>query len=134
MKFCVKDMDIATGGINIAILNKEDAENLDLRPGDRVLVKFEGQELICVLDISESQKAVPRGKIGLFEEVLDYLQVKHGAVVELKFTAKPESVSYIRQKLFGEKLNYEEVLKKIQLQANIASLNLACAENKTARP
>ncbi|MFH1682769.1 MAG: thymidine phosphorylase family protein [Candidatus Woesearchaeota archaeon] len=109
MKFKVKDMDIATGGIMIAILNINDAHKLDLKLGDRIILKKDHQEITCILDISESKKAVPEGKIGLFEEVLDRLKVKHGSMVSLKFTGKPESVKYIRDKLYGKHLTYQEL-------------------------
>ena len=110
MKFRVKDMDIATGGIFVAILNQKDAHKLDLHSGDRILVADGQKSITCILDISESDRAVSDGKIGLFEEVLANLNVKHGAVVEVKFTGKPESVAHIRDKLFGKELRYREIL------------------------
>lgn len=110
MKFIVKDMDIATGGTLIAILNEKDAHKLDLHSADRLLVKHNHHEITCILDISESRKAVPEGKIGLFEEVLDALAVKDGDEVSIKLTGKPESVAHIRKKLYGEPLTYEELL------------------------
>lgn len=109
MHFTVKDMDIASGGIYIAILNKKDAKKLDLRSGDRVLVKHNSKEVTCILDISETKKAVPEGKLGLFEEVLDHLHVKNNDHIDLKYTRKPESVIHIREKLFGKRLSYEEM-------------------------
>ncbi len=109
MHFIVKDMDIASGGIYIAILNKKDAKKLDLHSGDRVLVKHNSKEVTCILDISDSSKAVPEGKLGLFEEVLTHLHLKNNAHVDLKYTAKPESVVHIREKLFGKRLSYEEM-------------------------
>ncbi len=109
MKLIVKDMDIATGGILVAILNKRDAKKLDLHSGDRVLVHDGGKELTCVLDISESDKAVPEGKIGLFEEVLRKLNVKEGHILNIKLTGKPESVKYIREKLHGQRLSYSKL-------------------------
>ena len=109
MKFQVKDMDIATGGILVAIININDAHRLDLQSGDRIVLKKDHKEITCILDISESKRAVPEGKIGLFEEVLDRLRVKHGTTVSLKFTGKPESVKHIRNKLFGSHLTYEEL-------------------------
>ncbi len=109
VKFKVKDMDIATGGVKVAILNQKDAKTLDLHSADRILVKHDSKSITCILDISESKKAVPEGSIGLFEEVLDYLGVKRGALVEVKFTGKPESVKHIRDKLFGKELNYTEL-------------------------
>ncbi len=109
MHFKVKDMDIASGGTFIAILNKKDAKKLDLRSGDRVLVKHNSKEVICILDISETKKAVPEGKLGLFEEVLDHLHVKNNDHIDLKYTAKPESIIHIREKLYGKHLSYEEL-------------------------
>ncbi|HLC89225.1 MAG TPA: AMP phosphorylase [Candidatus Nanoarchaeia archaeon] len=109
MKFRVKDMDIATGRTLVAILNVNDARKLDLRSGDRILLKFDHQEITCILDISESRKAVPEGRIGLFEEVLASLKVKNNQLVELKFTGKPESVVHIREKLFGKHLSYHDL-------------------------
>jgi len=109
MKFRVKDMDIATGGVLVAILNKKDAHKLDLRSGDRVIVKKNSQEITCILDISESKKAVPEGRIGLFEEVLARLNVRHNNIVDIKLTGKPESIKHIRDKLFGKHLSYREL-------------------------
>ncbi|MEW5896979.1 MAG: AMP phosphorylase [Nanoarchaeota archaeon] len=108
MKFKVKDMDIATGGILVAILNQKDAKKLDLHYGDRLLVS-DGKPITCILDISESHKAVPPGSVGLFEEVLDKLGVKGGDEVEVTLTGKPESLKHIRSKLFGKELGYKEL-------------------------
>ncbi len=102
-------MDIATGGKLIAILNIHDAKRLDLHSGDRILIIYKNRRTICVLDISESAKAVPKGKIGLYEEVLDKLDVKRNAIIELKFTGKPESVKHIREKLHGKRLSHKEL-------------------------
>ncbi len=110
MKFIVKDMDISTGGLRIVILNFKDARKLDLQSGDRVIVKNGGKPFTCILDISESDKAVPIGKLGLFEEVLDALDVKSGDQIDLHYTGKPESVKHIRDKLHGKELSYEALL------------------------
>ncbi|PIZ52046.1 AMP phosphorylase [Candidatus Woesearchaeota archaeon CG_4_10_14_0_2_um_filter_33_13] len=109
MKFKVKDMDIATGGILIVILNHNDATKLDLHSGDRILVKAKKSSITCILDISESDVAVPEGKIGLFEEVLDRLGIHEGNLVEVSFTGKPESVKHIREKLHGKRLSYKQL-------------------------
>lgn len=109
MKFKVKDMNIATGGILIAILHKKDAKRLDLASGDRIIVRDGKKEVTCVLDISESEKVVPEGKIGLFEEVLQRLKIRAGRLVEIGLTGKPESVAHIRDKLLGKHLNYKEI-------------------------
>ena len=109
IRFRVKDMKINTGGTLVAILNKKDAKSLDVRHEDRVKLNYKRKEVIVVLDISESRRAVPEGEIGLFEEVLSKLGVHQGDTIELELTTKPESVSYIRDKLSGRKLGYHEL-------------------------
>jgi putative thymidine phosphorylase len=111
MKFKVYDLDLYTGGPLVAVLRKNDARHLDAYSGDRILVKYGKKEAVCILDIAQSKKGVPEGRIGLFEEVLARLEVKHGAEVNVKFSGKPESVSYIREKLFGKKLSYDKLYK-----------------------
>ena len=59
MKLTVKDMDIATGDVLVAILNEKDAALLDLHPVDRLLVRKGNKKAVAVLDIAESSKAVP---------------------------------------------------------------------------
>ena len=56
-------MDIASGGILIAILNFKDAQKLDLHSGDRIQLTAGKRKTTCILDISKSDKAVPRGKL-----------------------------------------------------------------------
>lgn len=109
MKLTVKDMDIATGGVLIAILNEEDARRFDLHHEDRIIVKKGKKSTTAVVDIAESTKAVPVGKIGLFEEVMDKVHAKHNDTVEIDIQDKPKSVQFIRKKLDGKKLNSEEI-------------------------
>jgi len=108
MKFTVKDMDIASGGILVVVINQKDAEKLDLHHDDRIKIQKGRKKLIANVNISESDKAVPIGKAGLFEEVLDKLRAKQGDKVEVDLTPKPKSVRYIRDKLHGKDLNYKE--------------------------
>ncbi len=102
-------MNIATGGIMVAILNQKDARKLDFHSGDRVLVKHGKKEATCILDLSESKKAVPEGEIGLFEEVLSRLNVRSRSLVHISYTGKPEAVKHIRDKLYGKTLTYKEL-------------------------
>ncbi len=102
-------MDIASGGILIAIIHKDDALKLDLHSGDRVELSVGKRKTTCILDLAESKKAVPPGKLGLYEEVLDKLKIKRNDSVKLRINGKPESVKHIRAKLYGKRLNYEEM-------------------------
>ncbi|MBT3451080.1 hypothetical protein HN448_03860, partial [archaeon] len=107
MKFKVKDMDISTGGILIAILNERTAKLLDLCHGDRIKIKSGKKEMIAILDISENTHVVNNSQIGLFEEALKKLNLKRNSTVEVSFVGKPESVKHIREKLTGKKLSYQ---------------------------
>ncbi len=109
MKLKVKDMDIATGGSLVVILNREDALKLDLHVMDRIKVKKGRRTETVVVDIAESRKAVKPGNIGVFEEVVGSLELKHGDTVDISMARKPLSLSFIRKKLDGEKLSKEEI-------------------------
>jgi len=114
MKLKVKDIDIATGWPLIAVLNEIDALKLDLHHGDRVKIKKGNKNVIAIIDISESKKTVPKGQIGLYEEVLTNLNVKSGNFVDVSLVEKPASIQYIKKKLKGKKLSYEEFYQIIE--------------------
>jgi len=109
MKLKVKDMDIATGGPLVVILNREDARKLDMHVMDRIKVKKGRKTETVVVDIAESRKAVKPGNIGIFEEVIDSLKLKHGDIVDISMARKPLSLSFIRKKLDGERLSKKEI-------------------------
>ena len=114
MKFKVKDVDIATGETLVCILNRKDANNLDLHPNDRLRVTKGKNSTIAVLDVAESRKAVPPGKLGLMEEVLKKLGARQGDTVEIALEEKPRSISLIKKKLNGHKLTPEELKQIIE--------------------
>jgi AMP phosphorylase len=107
MKLKVKDMDIATGGVLIVLVNEEDAHGLDLHYGDRVKIIKGKKTTTATINVAESKKAVPAGKIGLIAE-------------------KPVGVSYIQKKLNGGKLTkqeIDEIVKEI-VKNNLTSIEL----------
>jgi len=109
MRLTVKDMDIATGDIRIVIINQKDAQELDLHHMDRLVVSYKNKKTTAIVDIAESKKAVPSGKIGLFEEVLDALNAKQGDIVDIEIEEKPESLNHIKKKLEGKELTQKEL-------------------------
>ena len=109
MKLKVKDMDIATGGVQVVLLNEEDAHKLDLHHGDRVSIKMGKKLTTATLNIAESRKAVSAGRVGLYEETIDALNAKHDDTVDIDIQEKPVAVSYIQKKLNGGKLTKQEI-------------------------
>ncbi|MBI4149791.1 AMP phosphorylase [Candidatus Woesearchaeota archaeon] len=109
MKLVVKDMAIATGGVLIATLNQHDAALLDLHPADRIRIARGKIETIVVVDYAKSERAVPRGHIGLFDEVLQKLHATTGDPVDIWMEKKPESINHIKHKLDGRELTSSEI-------------------------
>ncbi len=108
MKLKVKDIDIATGGPLVAVLNECNALKLDLHYEDRIKIKKGRKSVIAIIDIADSKKIVSCGQIGLYEEVLTKLNAKSGNFVDIFLVEKPVSIQYIKKKLKGKKLSYKE--------------------------
>lgn len=126
MKLIIKDMDIATGGTQVVLLNERDALKLDLHHGDRVLVSKGKKKTVAILDIAESGKAVSCGHVGLFEEVLDIIKAKDKDVVKIDVAEKPLTIGYIRKKLDKQELSSNEISEIVKdiLLNNLTELEL----------
>ena len=66
MKLRAKDIDISSGGPLIVVLNHKDAKMIDLHVMDRVKVRKGNKSETVVVDIAESDKIIPKEKIGFF--------------------------------------------------------------------
>ncbi len=111
LKLKPKKIEIKTGNLWIAVLNEETAHKLDLHPGDRVELTVgkgkDKRELNAILDISED--GFGKDQVGLFMETWKKLKIKRGDVVHVNRAVKPDSLIYIREKLFGKKLNAKKI-------------------------
>jgi len=136
MKFKVHDVNLSSGGPLIAILNKKDAIKFDVFPLDRLKLKKGKHSLIVVLDIAEDSQILP-GHIGLFDEVLFRLKLKDKDSIQIELEKRPKSISYIKKKLKGEKLNQKQfnaIIKDI-VQNRLSQIEItyfvsACYTNK----
>lgn len=140
MDLRVKDMDIATGGVIVVLLNRDDAISLDLHHEDRVSLKKGKRQTVAVLDIAESEKVLKPGYIGFFEEALDALKAKHNGTVSISIENKPESIQYIRKKLDKKELSYKELFTVIKdivdnklTASEITFFVSACYTNKLSK-
>jgi AMP phosphorylase len=105
----VKNMGIATGGPLVVYINKKDAYKLDLHTSDRIKVLKGGKIATAVVDIAESSKVVPPGKIGLCEEVADLIKARGNDDVRVMLAGKPMSIEHIKRKLDGFRLSRKEI-------------------------
>lgn len=109
MKFKVKDLDIATEGPLVVVLNQKDAQLLDLHAADRVLLRFNKKKTVAIVDIAESKKSVKQGWLGCFEEIIDKLGITQGDEIRLDYAHKPRSIKFIKKKLKGKALDTKEI-------------------------
>ncbi len=115
MKLKIKDVNLSTGGPVIAILNQIDATNLGVNAGDRVVlsrIKRYKDKVIAVVDISTS--GVEPGEIGLFEEVLRFLDVEEGTHINVELSQQPKAIQYIKNKLLGKHLTEQQIKDIVQ--------------------
>jgi len=109
MKLKVNDLDISTGGTLIAIMNSQDARQLDIRALDRIKITYMGRTETVIVNISETSKTVHSGEIGLVEEVLKSLNLRDRNIVKIALDRKPLSLGYIKKKLDGKELSKTEI-------------------------
>ena len=113
-EFIVKEIHIETGGIIVCLLLASQAKQLDLRSGDRVLLKNKKKHITAILDTTHSNATVPCNSIGLFEETRQKLKVKNGQKIHIEYIGKPKAVSYIKKKVHGHPLSKSELTIIIQ--------------------
>jgi AMP phosphorylase len=107
MKLKVKLVGFSTGGKPIAVLNRADAGDLGIRSSDRVVIKYGKFEITAITNISDT--LVKKGEVGICEE-LNHIKLKENIEVEVEVARYPSSLEFIRNKLKGRKLSYEEIL------------------------
>ncbi len=122
MELKVKRIDVEVGNYEI-VLNEEDAKELGLHPQDRAKVGRLGHLVTGIVSLSQSM--IKPGEVGMFVEIAEKLGVKNGDSVRITPTMRPQSVDYIKKKIFGEKLTKDEVYSIIR---DISEDNLSLIE------
>ena len=96
----------------IAMLNTADAEELDVKPLERIVVKHKRRSCVAITDISDS--LVKEGEIGLSIEIEKKLGLKNSDKVDVSVSPPPESLEYIRKRMSGKELSRNEILTIIK--------------------
>ena len=125
MKLKVKFLGLEAGGKPIVVLNSEDADDLGIHSLARVRIQFEKKELTAITNTTT--KAVPKGTIGVYEEIKNSLDLKESSYVELDVAKFPSSLQFIRNKLKGRKLSYEEIFEIVKdvVEGNLSEIEIA---------
>ncbi len=94
----------------IVILNTEDAQDIDVRPLDRVELIKGKKRGTAIVNVTE--QFIGPGMIGLYAEIAEHMEAKNGDRIEVTPSAPPTSLGYIKQKLSGNTLS-DEAMKRI---------------------
>lgn len=96
----------------MVMLNRQDAESLGIRSLSRIKVRSNGKELVAIVNLSD--KIVKAGELGVSEEVRHVLKLKKLQSLEVEPAEWPRSLQYIKHKLKGRKLGYEELREIVE--------------------
>ncbi|MEM3383775.1 MAG: AMP phosphorylase [Nitrososphaerales archaeon] len=124
MKFKVKVLGIEAGRKLMVIIDDKDASLLGVRTSDRVKITYKDKSIIAIVNIATR---FPRNTIGVFDEVCSKLGIERGDEVEVYPAKSPESLAYIRDKIFGYELNAQEIkaIVKDVVDQNLSDIEIA---------
>jgi AMP phosphorylase len=94
-------------GRPVAFINEQDARILNAHVDDRVEIISNGKKIIAIVDTVRG--FIGKGEISLSKEIIDYLNLKNGELVEVNPTIEPRSSRLIAKKLSGKKLSKSEI-------------------------
>ncbi|MCJ7429506.1 MAG: thymidine phosphorylase, partial [Candidatus Nanohaloarchaeota archaeon QJJ-5] len=105
MKLSATDLDMESDA-PLALMNRADAEELDVHPLDRLRIQQNGEATIVVVDLTEN--LVPEGSIG-FSESLDI-----SGEVDVALAEKPASLDHIKEKMDGKEWTEDQIYEIVE--------------------
>ncbi|HJW96655.1 MAG TPA: AMP phosphorylase, partial [archaeon] len=91
----------------IVILNREDADELDVKALDRVELSHNGKKEIAIVNVT--QRFIKPGEIGLYGCVEERLCSPLGTSIKVEPAEPPQSLEYIKSRLAGRILKPSEI-------------------------
>jgi len=111
LRLKVLHLGFESGGRYVVVLDDEIAKELGVGALDRVLLKRDEREIVAIVNIG---RRLPLDAIAVYDEVAKVLDVREGEYVEVKPVESPKSSGYIKDKIRGTRLRYNEVLEIIK--------------------
>ncbi len=105
LKLKAKLMDIVAS-TPVVVLNANDAVELGVYAGDRVLVQFNGHGIVASIDTTK--KMIARGELGIYRDAQIH-GVKNNCIISVSPTSRPKSIEYILKKMRGIELKKNEI-------------------------
>ena len=124
MEFKVKLLEIRSGGKQIIVIDDEYASLMGIHSSDRVKIAYKKKNIIAIANVATD---FPKETVGIYEEVQDKLKSKDGDVITLRPAERPESLTYIRDKIYGRRLRVNEIKSIIQdvVERHLSDVELA---------
>ncbi len=124
LELLVRNLEIEAGGNLIVVMSKRDAERLGAISSDRLMLGYGDAEVVTILNISSE---FPEGRLGVYREVKSRLDLSDGAKVNVRLAKRPESLSFIREKILGERLTpwKLEMIVEDVVQRHLSDIELA---------
>lgn len=110
-RFEVRVLDIDFEGLSI-IMNTHDANDIHAGLGSRVRITVNGREAIA--NVSLSNSLVGQGEIGVCGRLSKLLEVSGGERADLEVILSSPASEYLRKKMRGEELSYDEIYTVIR--------------------
>jgi len=125
MKLVAKPIGLEAFGKSVVILHIDDAAELGTRSSGRVQLLHGDKGLTAI--VNTTGRIVMRGEVGVYKEVQDALGLWDGEVVDVDVASPPTSLSYIRNRLEGRKLNSHEISEIIRdtVRGNLSEIEIA---------
>ena len=111
MRLKARLLGFATGGTGVVVLDDDVAKQLGVHPLDRVRIKYDGKEVLAIVNVA---KRLPLDEVALYDEVAEALGVKEGAFVDVEPVEPPRSIAYVRNKLRGARLGRDEIFEIVR--------------------
>ncbi|MEW5955360.1 MAG: AMP phosphorylase [Candidatus Micrarchaeota archaeon] len=93
-------------GLNVVVLDDDDAKALDVGVGDRVKIKLGKSEAVALVDLARKGK---RGEVVLFADTAAKIGAKEDDIISVETAKRPPSLDFVRKKLDGGVLADSEV-------------------------
>ncbi|MFX0186370.1 MAG: AMP phosphorylase [Candidatus Hodarchaeota archaeon] len=131
MKLKVKKIHFETGTTKDVMINANDAKKLNLKAGDRIIIKhpesktINSEHRVAILQIAYSDSIVAPGEIGIFIDTIR--DIKNDIEVSVSPVEPPDSFRFIQKKIKGGKLSSEEINKIISdsVSGHLSPIELA---------
>ncbi len=101
-------LDLETN-VLVCVLNEIDAKKLGVAHDDRVILTNPTNTKFVAAVVDVAKKIINHGEIGITSEAKTELDLVPGSMLEVTRADKPQSFSYIKKKILGQNLTFDEI-------------------------